>query len=339
MESQYDAVNLICGAKTQSNPENAVGIMTMAGRVEVLVSLTSDIGKILSACHNIKIGGESNIIVALQVAQLALKNRQNRSQQQRIVIFVGSPINASQEKLIQTAKQLKKNNISVDIINFGEENSELLEAFIQAVDSKNTSHLLNIPPGPNILSDVILSSPILYGEGGAGPMSNDAYGGVDPNLDPELAMVIQVSLEEERQRQAAQAEKAQSQTTTDGTASTSDTKMDDTSVPTSAPAPAPAPATTTTPTSDAFMSDALDDEELELERAIALSMEEGNKRKEEEKASSTEATSTTASDEGADLDFINSVLSGLPGVDPSDQRIKDLLESMKKDEQKDKDKQ
>ena len=31
MEAQRDSVNLICGAKTQSHPENTVGVLTMAG--------------------------------------------------------------------------------------------------------------------------------------------------------------------------------------------------------------------------------------------------------------------------------------------------------------------
>jgi 26S proteasome regulatory subunit N10 len=32
LEAQQDAVNLIFGAKTQSNPENTVSLMTMAGK-------------------------------------------------------------------------------------------------------------------------------------------------------------------------------------------------------------------------------------------------------------------------------------------------------------------
>lgn len=32
MESQADAVNLICNVKTQQNPESTVGVMTMGGR-------------------------------------------------------------------------------------------------------------------------------------------------------------------------------------------------------------------------------------------------------------------------------------------------------------------
>jgi 26S proteasome regulatory subunit N10 len=32
MDSQLDASNLICGAKTQQNPETTLGILTMGGK-------------------------------------------------------------------------------------------------------------------------------------------------------------------------------------------------------------------------------------------------------------------------------------------------------------------
>jgi 26S proteasome regulatory subunit N10 len=69
---------------------------------------------------------------------------------------------------------------------------------------------VTIPPGPHLLSDVLLTSPIISGEDGPPP----GFGGgsfefgVDPSLDPELAMVIflfikalKMSMEEERARQ------------------------------------------------------------------------------------------------------------------------------------------
>jgi 26S proteasome regulatory subunit N10 len=53
--------------------------------------------------------------------------------------------------------------------------------------------LLSIPPGPHILSDFIFSSPIISGEDGPPPGLGASSGyefGVDPNLDPELALVF-----------------------------------------------------------------------------------------------------------------------------------------------------
>lgn len=62
------------------------------------------------------------------------------------------------------------------------------------------SHLVTVPPGV-LPSDVLVSSPVLHGEdsgmaaamggapGGGGNDSFAEYGGVDPSLDPELALV------------------------------------------------------------------------------------------------------------------------------------------------------
>lgn len=69
--------------------------------------------------------------------KLALKHRQNKNQRQRIIVFVGSPLNVDEKTLVKIGKKLKKNNVAVDVINFGEEaeNTPKLEAFIEAVNS------------------------------------------------------------------------------------------------------------------------------------------------------------------------------------------------------------
>ena len=92
-QAQADAVNLLAGAKTQANPENTVGVLTMAGKSpRVLVAPTPDLGKILNSMQNLAVEGEANLASAVLIAQLALKHRQNKNQRQRIVLFVGSPI-------------------------------------------------------------------------------------------------------------------------------------------------------------------------------------------------------------------------------------------------------
>lgn len=111
---------------------------------------------------------------------------------------------------------MKKNNTSIDIIAFGDltdDNLDKLRAFNEAVKSNEGSHLEIIPPGPNLLSDTIVASPILAGEGGGAATNGAGAGGdggaggdsfefgVDPNLDPELALVLRMSMEEEKERQ------------------------------------------------------------------------------------------------------------------------------------------
>ena len=54
-------------------------------------------------------------------------------------MFVGSPIEEDEKSLVKLGKKLKKNNVAVDVINFGEEaeNTTKLDAFVQAVNSND----------------------------------------------------------------------------------------------------------------------------------------------------------------------------------------------------------
>ena len=70
-----------------------VGVLTMAGKTPtVLVTPTQDLGKVLNSMHDLPLEGDTNLASAVQIAQLALKHRQNKNQRQRIVLFVGSPV-------------------------------------------------------------------------------------------------------------------------------------------------------------------------------------------------------------------------------------------------------
>lgn len=161
--AQTDAVNVIFSRKINANPENTVGLMTMAGKTcvppshsspsktdhrhgspQVLATLTTDQGKILSGLHTTQISHESDLFTSLQVAQLALKHRQNKNQRQRIIAFVGSPLlGTTSGGLVKLAKKLKKNNVAVDVVSFGEdemeENDGVLRAFIEGVQSGENS--------------------------------------------------------------------------------------------------------------------------------------------------------------------------------------------------------
>lgn len=71
-----------------------------------------------------------------------MKHRQNKNQRQRIIVFVGSPVEEDEKTLVKLAKKLKKNNIAVDVVNFGEEaeNTTKLEAFVAAVNSNDNRY-------------------------------------------------------------------------------------------------------------------------------------------------------------------------------------------------------
>jgi 26S proteasome regulatory subunit N10 len=205
---------------------------------EVLVTHTKELGQILTAVHttSTNLGRTASIPTAIAIAQLALKHRQNKNLRQRVIVFVGSPLEDaspdSERALVRLAKKLKKNNVALDVVAFGdgiEEAGEgghsILRAFVENASSSDNSyapavsrhrtyvfdtcthrHYLAVPPGPHLLSSIILNSPILASDrgipddlaaavpggvpGAAGASGTSQFEfGVDPSLDPELAMV------------------------------------------------------------------------------------------------------------------------------------------------------
>ncbi|PHH90980.1 hypothetical protein CDD83_2050 [Cordyceps sp. RAO-2017] len=219
-DSQVDAVNVLFQSITQGNPESSVGLMSMGGKgPEVLVTLTTEQGKILEGLHRTKkkIGGSSHLKTGIQVATLALKHRQNRSQRQRIIVFVCSPVEEEEKELTQLAKKMKKGNISVDFILFGDldddNTKKKLQAFNEAVKGSEGSHLVVIPPSSKLLSDQLVATPILLGENASGPSGSGGMGGgdeefefgFDPAMEPELALALRMSMEEEKARQEKRA--------------------------------------------------------------------------------------------------------------------------------------
>ncbi|KAI1826476.1 26S proteasome non-ATPase regulatory subunit 4 [Xylaria intraflava] len=218
-QAQVDAVNILFDSITQGNPESSVGLMSMGGKgPEVLSTLTRDRGNLLEGMHRTqkKISGSLHLTTGIQVAGLALKHRQNRSQRQRVIAFVCSPVADEEKKLVSLAKKMKKLNVDVDFILFGDldenDNQKKLEAFNNTVKSSGNSHLVIIPPSSKLLSDQLFSTPI-FGEaatGGAGGSGGGMaegggdFGGFDfdPSADPELALALRMSMEEENARQA-----------------------------------------------------------------------------------------------------------------------------------------
>ena len=95
-------------------------------RPEVLVTHTRELGQIIQGVHDAraKMGGSADLQTAINVAQLALKHRQNKMLRQRIIVFLGSPIDGApgmdEKNLQKLAKKLKKNNIAIDIVCFGD---------------------------------------------------------------------------------------------------------------------------------------------------------------------------------------------------------------------------
>ncbi|DAZ97832.1 TPA: hypothetical protein N0F65_002502 [Lagenidium giganteum] len=322
LEAQHDAANLLCGTKTQSNPESTVGVLTMAGNsVQVLASPTENMGTLLNAVHAVRIGGHIKFSNSIQVAQLALKHRRNKAGSQRVVMFIGSPIEEDEKTLTKMGKLLKKNNVAVDVVSLGdhEANASKLQAFVDAANSSNNSHLVTVPTGV-LPSDVLVSSPVLLGEdggmgggamggsGGAGGGSEAfaEYGGVDPSMDPELALALRVSMEEERARQEAAQKKAAEEAKKQEAES--------------------AAATVASTDAVAAPKDDAAEKAEPMEEAAAAS-------------APPPAPAPASALPFTDPSFVNSLLLSLPGVDPNDPKIQEAMAQMaKKDDKKDEEK-
>lgn len=430
LEAQQDAANLLVGAKTQSHPESTVGV---SAGTELLVSPTEDVGKLLNAVHDLQIsrtGGGfgpssssstsnnnkkkkdmADIIAAIQVASLALKHRKNKNGSQRIVLFVGSPLEGLDNKLLAKAgRQLKKNNVSIDVVAMGEleGNEEKLKELVDAANGRaaaaaegegaeRSCHLVTIPAGV-LPSDVLASSPVVHGGtggsafaasaaaaaatggefggsgsgggGGGGDGGANAYaefGGVDPNMDPELAMALRVSMEEERARLERITANQNSETAGgggndgDGAEESKDAEMQDADNGTATGSA----AAETTPTS--AMDLGLSEEEALLQQALAMSMNENEPQESsgdnegDNKPAVAASMETEEDDEAAamqlalqmslkqaeeeegeakkedkqqfqDPQFVNQLLGSLPGVDPNDPAIQSALQNINNDD-------
>lgn len=405
LEAQHDAANLLISHKIQSNPESTVGVIAMsggcftsggegAGGVELLVSPTDDMGKILGGLHGVPIRGRGDIAASgvdipasVQVASLALKHRRNKNGQQRIVIFVGSPLTHVEKKvMVKAGKLLKKNNVAIDIVAMGElvDNEGKLKDLVDAAngssDGERTCHLVTIPAGV-LPSDVLVSSPIVHGgAAGAGVVGNAAggavsgdggdafadFGGVDPNMDPELAMALRVSMEEERARQERLANEraTDSNSNEESKNATEEPESQKNNMDVDGETSASA---TSEPVLKTGLSDDLGDEDALLQQALAMSMAESQPKEEnhdtdDSKPASKQDASMFEVDEDAamqmalqmsmqvdqegeqaqqqiqDPRFVNQLLGSLSGVDEGNPAVKDALENLKKATEEDKDK-
>ncbi|KAJ2722039.1 proteasome regulatory particle base subunit rpn10 [Coemansia sp. Benny D115] len=305
-QAQIDSVHFLFSVKTNNNPENTVGVIANAGdSPDVRVSLTSDLGALLKGMHGLTIRDNSHFDTGIQIAQLVLKHRANRNLKQRIIAFVASPVEADERSLVKLGKKLKKNGISIDVVNFGEQatNEQKLAAFVEAANNNDTSHLVTIPPGPHVLSEQIRASAIVGGMGGGSGGDGDDFGfGADGDMDPELALALRMSLQEEEERQrreaAARGDSGEGASSA-GTGGRAAGATDD---------------------GDAVMEDL--DEDEQIKRAIQMSLMESGEGN------------------GAENnDLVSSLINSLPGVDANDPALQDALgseQAKKKDDDDDK---
>jgi len=260
--------------------------------------------------------------------------------------------------LVKAGKKLKKNNVAVDIVNFGEEehNTEILQEFLKAVKSTDNSHLITVPSGTQqLLSDILISSPIFAQQGGLNDLglpdgttsagipggddgagvggtgaAGNAFGGIDPNMDPEMAMAIRQSLEEERARQEALTREEQNAgaNAPSANANVVSENAENQSIDAN-------PAVVEPVGNDEPENQPMADDDEELLQALQMSMQEGKEAHDVE--SSAAVTSPQATDALDDDAYMKELLSGLPGVDANELDVKDLLGDQDKEKTEDED--
>jgi len=365
-ESQADAALLIANSKLNSNPESTIAIVAMSNGVDVKLTLTTDDGSVNAAVRSVKVGGYCDLVPALQVSQLLLKNRQNIHGGQRIILFVGSPVTQEKSALERIGKALRKNGIAVDIISLGEEaeNNSKLEAFVKSVckkvEGEDNSHLVVVPPGPHVLSDILTTTPLFdssFGSvgisgGGGGFSVSDA---VDPNIDPELASVLEESRREQeilfnqqlKDVQANSDAKIESSNSNDAEPdedellrqalemsireaseagiNPSEIKEDSNSGPSNS--------------EESKSSEMEIDDELRLAMEISRTLESGlpESQTEMDLEEKSESKGNDVADIMNDPSFLQSIIGEIEGVDPNDPRIQEMFKNnTEKKEEKDK---
>ncbi|CEF65553.1 26S proteasome non-ATPase regulatory subunit 4 [Strongyloides ratti] len=311
-QCQKDAINLLFQCKTRSNPENAVGLLTMADDVRVRSTMTQDDRKLFIKLHEVEIENVSKVIPAIRTAHLALKHRPNKNHKMRIIVFIGSPVeDIDNSDLVKLAKKLKKEKVNVDIVCFGEaaeKNNEMFEQFIETLNGKEGKGSNMVIATNGLLTEAIASSAICMNEDGSGGnLINTGSGfefGIDDADDPDLALALRVSLEEQRQKQRTEVANVDE-----------GEKMETSSEKPNAP-------------DVAFMT-----EEEQLAWALKMSMADVDKPSEPETASKKEDEPTTENVETkeeeeametedfnnlmSDPDYLRELVSTLEGVDAS----------------------
>ncbi|PVU96549.1 hypothetical protein BB561_001101 [Smittium simulii] len=217
------------------------------------------------------------------------------------MVFTASPIVEEERILSKLAKKLKKSGVSIDVIDICEstENEPKLQEFVSTADVAGSCQFFKVVPSGRLLSES-LRTMIIQNES-VDMQSNEGFGddmgfGIDPNLDPELALALRMSLEEEIARQRA-TESSNQQAFTPQKPGTKESEQQN--------------------TAEAHQANAdieIIDEEEQIRRAIQLSLDSDAKPEQSEPNNE---------------ELISSLISSLPGVDVDDPSLKQAFDDLK----------
>lgn len=339
---------------------------------KVISSLNRKTGQVTSPLYKIEPSGTIDVSNALKIGSLILKNREQKHFTQRIILFVASPIRdaltVDDYKMMGT--QLKSAGIYLDIVSIGEinENYDKLHALFDAAKrGNNENKFVTLASGAGILTDVLFSTFILNAPSGSGTAGGAGAGAGVADMDDDLARALRESMADANNADLDEdIQKAMLASLTDFNAQNAPSNVTN-GVPQketqpvhaateNPPPPQQQQQQESAPVADDDDDDMMDIDDEELKLAIQMSLMEeassnvpvgGEKEKEEEVKKEEVGDSEKKKEEKPlslddidptklidDADFVNSVLSGLDGVDP-DEAKKHLGDGAdKKDEDK-----
>jgi 26S proteasome regulatory subunit N10 len=155
----------------------------------IQTSLTRTTKDFMGAFSRIEPGGKALLDRAIKCSILTLKARDKKVNGKRAVVLIGSKHNMTMDSAKQLAEIANKEEVSVDIVAFGQEVDKLyvLEAFTRMTLCE--SYFIRIRSNENILSDSVLASPL-------GPGYQQLDLSDDISDDDELKAAIKASIED-----------------------------------------------------------------------------------------------------------------------------------------------
>ena len=220
---QREAVAELLRVQMRSNPENDIALMATSGRQnrpEMLLPLSREQVTFQRKLYAAESQGTADPITSLRIAQLALKHRKNRRANQRVVLFLGSPLNEEKEnsqskgkgkekektntttsarELKRLGLALRKANISLDLVVFGEpaevaKSVQTLQPLVTAL-GPTMCQLISVHSPQQVISQQLLQQLNWLTEtvqrAGPAVLGEDGESG-----DAELMLAIQMSLQE-----------------------------------------------------------------------------------------------------------------------------------------------
>lgn len=192
LEAQTMAIERLMSHFTKSSDKSQIGIGLMAEpETGMIVSLTSLTSTVTRRMFKIERGGKCNFPKAIRCAFLAMHQCTPDIRKRRIIAMVGSdPGNLTPDVCAELANTANREGVGIDIVAFGDDFP--VEPLRDIVDRcGGNSHFLHCSPGGVILSDAILSSDIVPS------VMKNMYGNINLEDDPDLALTLQLSMEDQ----------------------------------------------------------------------------------------------------------------------------------------------